>query len=76
MKKWLIVIPLLILLVTVLLIFKYQSLQKSTKSDRVITPTESVQVSLDGKDIVEAKSGIAQILNWDPDGGNPTARAI
>ena len=55
MKKWLIVIPLLVLLITVFLIFKYQSLQKSAKSDRVITPTESVQVSLDGKDMVEAK---------------------
>jgi preprotein translocase subunit YajC len=70
MKKWMLSIPLLVLLVTLFLIFKYLSLQKSSKSDRVTTPTENVQVSLVGKDTVEAKSGIAKIINWDPDGGS------
>jgi len=70
MKKWLLVIPLLVLIVAVLLVLKYKSLQKSTKMDRVPTSTDSVQVSLDSKETVEAKSGIAKIINWDPDTGN------
>ena len=68
MKKWWLILPLFVLVITIILIIRYRDLVEKTKHT-IITTGSSVQISPDGEKKIEAQQNVYKVTKWNPETG-------
>jgi len=68
MRKWWLIVPLIVLIGTLFLFFKYRNLLQKTQNIK-LSLGEPTQVSLDGKEKIDVTQQISKVTSWDFDGG-------